>query len=113
MLMQLVDCRVALPDANVLFPFRERDILLRFHHAGLFRARWTEWILDEWTQNLLEQRPYLERSVRSQQDAMRGHFAEALVTGCKPLIGTLELPDAHGRDALAAADHCNGNFSEV
>ena len=103
---QLADPPVALLDANVLFPFRKRDILLRFHHAGLFRARWTERILDEWTMNLLEQKPHLEPSVRSQRRAMHKHFAEALVTGYEPLIGTLELPDADDRHVLAAAIRC-------
>lgn len=91
---QLSDRRVALLDANVLFPFRKQDILLRFHHTGMFRARWTERILDEWTASLLEQKPDLEPSVRSQRHAMREHFPEALVTGYEPLIETLELPDA-------------------
>ncbi len=103
---QLTDPRIALLDANVLFPFRKRDILLRFHHAGLFRARWTERIIDEWTQNLLEQKPHLEPSVRSQRHAMREHFEEALVTGYEPLIATLELPDADDRHVLAAAICC-------
>ncbi len=103
---QLADRRVALLDANVLFPFRKRDILLRFHDAGLFRARWTERILDEWTLSLLERKPHLERSVRSQRHAMREHFAEALVTGYEPLIATLELPDADDRHVLAAAIRC-------
>ncbi len=103
---QLADPRVALLDANVLFPFRKRDILLRFHHAGLFRARWTERILDEWTLNLLEQKPQLEPSVRSQRHAMREHFQEAVVTGYEPLISTLELPDADDRHVLAAAIRC-------
>ena len=103
---QLADRRVALLDANVLFPFRKRDILLRFHHAGLFRARWTERILDEWTLNLLEQKPHLEPSIRSQRHAMREHFSEAVVTGFEPLIATLELPDADDRHVLAAAIRC-------
>ena len=103
---QPADPRVTLLDATVLFPFRKRDILLRFHHAGLFRARWTERILDEWTLNLLEQKPQLEPSVRSQRHAMREHFQEALVTGYEPLIGTLELPDADDRHVLAAAIRC-------
>ena len=103
---QLADPRVALLDANVLFPFRKRDILLRFHHAGLFHARWTERILDEWTLNLLEQKPHLEPSVRSQRHAMREHFPEAEVTGFEPLIGTLELPDPDDRHVLAAAIRC-------
>ncbi len=37
---------------------------------------------------------------------MQEHFAEALVTGCEPLIGTLELPDADGRHVLAGAIRC-------
>ena len=106
----LADRRVALLDANVLFPFRKRDILLRFHHAGLFQARWTERILDEWTLNLLEQKPHLERSVRSQRRAMREHFADALVTGYEPLIGTISLPDADDRHVLAAAIRCDAQF---
>ena len=107
---QPADPRVALLDANVLFPFRKRDILLRFHHAGLFRARWTEQILDEWTVNLLERKPHLEPSVRSQRHAMHEHFAEALVTGYEPLIATLALPDADDRHVLAAAIRCNAQY---
>ena len=107
---QLADPRVALLDANVLFPFRKRDILLRFHHAGLFRARWTERILDEWTLNLLDQKPHLESSVRSQRHAMHKHFAEALVTGYEPLIETLGLPDANDRHVLAAAIRCGAQY---
>ena len=106
----LADRRVALLDANVLFPFRKRDILLRFHHAGLFRARWTERILDEWTLSLPERKPHLERSVHSQRHAMREHFAEALVTGYEPLIGTLELPDADDRHVPAAAIRCGAQY---
>ena len=108
--MQLADRRVALLDANVLFPFRKRDILLRFHYAGLFRARWTEQIIDEWTLNLLERKPHLERSVRSQRLAMGEHFPEALVTGYEPLIATLELPDADDRHVLAAAIRCGAQY---
>ena len=104
------DPRVALLDANVLFPFRKRDVLLRFHHAGLFRARWTERILDEWTLSLLERKPHLERSVRSQRHAMHEHFAEAPVTGYEARIGTLELPDADDRHVLAAAIRCGAHY---
>ena len=31
----------AVLDANVLYPFRVRDLLLRFAEAGLFRASWS------------------------------------------------------------------------
>lgn len=102
----IADRFVVVLDANVLFPFRKRDILLRFSHAGLFRARWTEQILDEWVSHLLESKPQLESSVRSQEKAMREHFADALVTGHVPLIAGLDLPDLDDRHVLAAAIQC-------
>lgn len=34
----------------------------RFHHAGLFRARWIARLLDKWTRTLLDRKPYVERS---------------------------------------------------
>jgi len=105
-LKHVADRFVVILDANVLFPFRKRDVLLRFYHAGLFRARWTEQILDEWTRNLLEQKPHLEESIRSQQRAMHEHFAEAIVTGHEPLVPALNLPDPDDRHVLAAAIQC-------
>lgn len=51
----IADRFVVVLDANILFPFRKRDVLLRFCQAGLFRARWRGDILDEWTRNLLAQ----------------------------------------------------------
>lgn len=38
---------VVVLDANVLFPFRVRDVLLTFAQDGLFRARITDEIMDE------------------------------------------------------------------
>jgi predicted nucleic acid-binding protein len=105
-LKHVADRFVVILDANVLFPFRKRDVLLQFHHAGLFRARWTEQILEEWTRSLLNLKPHLEDSIRSQQHAMRVHFPEALVFGHEPLITALELPDPDDRHVLAAAIQC-------
>jgi hypothetical protein len=34
-------------DANVLYPFHLRDILIRIAQVGLVHARWTDKILDE------------------------------------------------------------------
>ena len=45
LLRYVADRFVVVLDANVLFPFRKRDVLLRFSHAGLFRARWSGEIL--------------------------------------------------------------------
>ena len=102
----VADRFVVILDANVLFPFRKRDVLLRFYHAGLFRARWSEQILDEWTRNLLALKPHLADSIRAQQRAMQEHFPEALVIGYEQLVAALDLPDLDDRHVLAAAIQC-------
>lgn len=74
------DRLVVLLDADVLFPFRKRNILLRFYHAGLYHARCSDQILVEWTRHLLSFRPELLASINSQLDIMRSEFPKALVT---------------------------------
>lgn len=90
-------------DANVLYPFRVRDALLRFAEAGLYRARWSQSIIDEWRRNLLAKRPDLASSVDAQIDAMRRAFPEACVSGGESLIDALQLPDPDDRHVLATA----------
>ena len=97
------DRPVAILDANVLYPFRKRDVLLRLAHVGLFQVRWTERILEEWTSRLLAAKPHLEGSVRSQLAAMAQAFPDALVTGHEALEDALALPDPDDRHVLAAA----------
>ncbi|MFG1287911.1 PIN domain-containing protein [Xanthobacter versatilis] len=63
-------------------------------------------ILDEWTRNLLAQKPRLAESIQSQLKAMQEAFPEALVTGYEPLIEALVLPDPDDRHVLAAAIRC-------
>lgn len=46
-------------DACVLYPAPLRDLLLNLTCLGLFRARWTSEIPDEWIRNLLRDRPDL------------------------------------------------------
>lgn len=102
----ITDGFVVILDANVLFPFRKRDVLLRFYRSGLFQARWSEQIIDEWTRNLLAARPELKTSIQSQLQAMGNAFPDALVTGHEPLIDGLDLPDPDDRHVLAAAIRC-------
>ncbi len=93
-------------DANVLYPFRKRDVLLHFYAAGLFRARWTERILQEWSSNLLQQKPELFQSIQQQQAKMKEAFPEALVSGFELLEPELRLPDPKDCHVLAAAIRC-------
>lgn len=98
---------VVVLDANVLFPVRIRDVLLQFAHDGLFRARFTDEILGEWTRSLIREKPHLEQSIRRQEELIRKKFDECFVTGHLPLIASLELPDPDDRHVLAAAIRCS------
>lgn len=99
----VADRFVVVLDANVLYPFRVRDSLLRFAEAGLFRARWSPTILGEWRRSLLARRPELEASIDAQIEAMKRAFPESCVTGGDSLVGSLQLPDADDRHVLATA----------
>ena len=98
---------VVVLDANVLFPVRVRDILLSFADEGLFRARLTDEIVDEWTRNLIKLKPHLEDSIRRQVELLHTHFPECFVQGYRPLIEGLALPDQDDRHVLAAAIRCS------
>ena len=102
----VADRFVVLLDANVLYPFRKRDVLLRFYDAGLFRARWSDRILSEWSGKLLQDRPDLEGSIKSQQRKLRDVFPEAIVSGFEYLEASLSLPDEQDHHVLAAAILC-------
>jgi predicted nucleic acid-binding protein len=95
---------VAVLDANVLYPARLRDLLLRLAIAGMFQPRWTAPILAECFDSLLADRPDL---TAEQLDRTRHLMAvavpDALVEGYEDLIGQLELPDSDDRHVLAAA----------
>ena len=43
---------IAVLDANVLFPQVSRDVLLSLSFHGVYAARWSDQIHDEWTRNL-------------------------------------------------------------
>lgn len=96
---------VVVLDANVLYPFRVRDALLRFAEAGLFRARWSPMIIDEWKRSLLAQKPHLEASIDAQIRAMKEAFPESCVEGSAILVPGLKLPDPDDRHVLATALH--------
>lgn len=98
----------ALYDADVLHPPGLRDLLVRLGQTGLFRARWSEQILDEMVASILRRRPDLdpERLARTRQ-LMCEAVADCLVTGYEPLINGLTLPDPDDRHVLAAAIRCS------
>ena len=90
-------------DACVLYPAPLRDLLIRLACTGLFRARWSDDIHDEWIRGVLRSRPELADRLSRTRQLMNDAVADALVTGYQPLIQALELPDADDRHVLAAA----------
>lgn len=95
---------VVVYDACVLYPAPLRDLLIRLARTGLFRARWTEQILDECFRNLLANRTDLRaEQLNRTRELMVRAVPDCLVTAYEPLIDGLELPDADDRHVLAAA----------
>jgi predicted nucleic acid-binding protein len=91
-------------DACVLYPAPLRDLLLQLACEGLFRAKWTHEIQDEWTRNLLRDRPDLDpRALARTRQLMDRAIPGALVRGHEALIEGLALPDPDDRHVLAAA----------
>lgn len=99
----IADRFVVVLDANVLYSFRVRDALLRFAEIGLFRARWSPTIIDEWRRSLLARRPELTASIDAQIAAIARAFPEGNVEGGEALIASLALPDPDDRHVLATA----------
>jgi hypothetical protein len=98
--------RVILFDACVLYPAPLRDALMRLALTGLFQARWTDEIHDEWIRNVLTDRPDISReSLVRCRELMDRHVPDCLVTGYESLVPTLTLPDPDDRHVLAAAVH--------
>jgi PIN domain len=102
---------IALLDASVLYPAPLRDLLMHLAQTTLFKARWSNLIHDEWTRNVLEDRPDLSAAQISRTRAlMDAHVDGALVTDFEDLIPNLELPDLDDRHVLAAAIRCGANL---
>ncbi len=91
-------------DACVLYPAPLRDLLLRLAMVDLFRARWTETILDECFRNLAKNRPDLQPAQFARtRELMNAHVLDAVITGHETLIPSITLPDPDDRHVLAAA----------
>ena len=93
----------ALYDACVLFPFSLRDLLMELATTGLFRARWTNEIHEEWMSAVHARHGVPREKLERIRDLMNLHAEQCLVTGYEPLIDSLTLPDPDDRHVLAAA----------
>ena len=88
-------------DTCVLYPAHLRDTLLRQAERGLYRALWSEDILEELQRNLVED-GINAGSVERLIDEMQRAFPDADVSGYRSLIAGLSC-DPKDRHVLAAA----------
>ena len=94
----------ALFDACVLYSAPLSDFVMQLAQTGVFRAKWTEQIHQEWINALLENRSDLARSkLERRRDLMNKYAEGSLVTNYEELIPSLQLPDSGDRHVLAAA----------
>jgi predicted nucleic acid-binding protein len=94
----------ALLDACVLYPAPLRDLLIETAKTGIYRARWSNAIHDEWITALLKRRSDLDPNVLARtRELMNLAIPDCLVTGYEHLVANLELPDPKDRHVLAAA----------
>lgn len=101
---------VAVYDACVLYPAPLRSLLLYLALTGLFRARWTNAIHEEWMRSVVRDYPDISRvKAERVRDLMNAAVPDALVTGYEDLVPSLTLPDPDDRHVLAAAIRAGAN----
>ena len=94
---------VVIFDACVLYPAPLRDFLLRLATTGLFAAKWTDEIQDEWIRNVVAERPHLVDKLHRTRKLMTIAVQDGLVAGYESMVAALHLPDPDDRHVLAAA----------
>jgi len=88
-------------DTCVLYPAHLRDTLLRLTERGLYRALWSDDIVEELRRNLVEA-DIAPASVDHLISEMQSAFPDAKATGYKALIEAMTC-DPKDRHVLAAA----------
>jgi PIN domain len=91
-------------DANVLFGARLRSLVVELSKSGLFRAKWTEHVHQEWMTAVSKNRPDIavERLERTRR-AMDRAVPDCLVAGYESFISSVVLEDPGDRHVVAAA----------
>lgn len=95
----------AILDACVLYPAPVADALMSIHVAGLYTARWTRRIEDEWVEAVLRKRPEIREGLMRRRDAMRTVVPDWEIGAGRyeSLMPCLTLPDPKDIHVLAAA----------
>ncbi len=91
-------------DANVLYGSFLRDILLSLFFSGIYEAKWTEKITQEWVGHLLKNEPTItETKINRTLSLMSQIKPAALVYNYENYISHVNIPDKDDRHVVAAA----------
>lgn len=94
----------ALLDANILYSAALRDVFMQLALDGLFRARWSDEIHNEWINALIRNKPTLDRQrLEHIRDLMNETILDATISDYEHLVSSVELPDPDDRHVVAAA----------
>ena len=94
---------IVLLDANLLYPFHLRNLLVQFGVDRVIAPRWTARIHEEWIGNLVAASRAPRDRLSRTRDLMNRALPDADVQGWEQLIDGLVLPDPDDRHVLAAA----------
>jgi hypothetical protein len=100
---------VVLLDANLLYPFHLRNLLIQFGVEHIVDVRWTDSIHAEWIGNLVADGRATRERLTQTLKIMRRALPGADVRGYEHRIAGLVLPDAADRHVLAAAIEANAS----
>ena len=101
---------IAVLDACVLYPAPMRDLLLNLADFEMYLPKWTDKIHEEWTRNLLQNRPELTpEQLKRTIGAIYNAFPSANVENYQALTSSINLPDQGDSHVLAAAIRCNAD----
>jgi hypothetical protein len=98
-------------DACVLYPTVMREVILGVAATGLFQARWSDRILEEWARAARKIGPNGETIARGEISLISSRFKDAVVPKHQGLEGRLWLPDGSDIHVLAAA--INGSCDSI
>jgi len=90
-------------DANLLYPFHLRNLLVPFGVDAVIAPRWTARIHAEWIGNLVAAGRAPKERLLLTLDLMNGALPEADVQGWEVRMNGLTLPDPDDHHVLAAA----------
>ncbi|WCE30830.1 PIN domain-containing protein [Vibrio sp. SCSIO 43137] len=91
-------------DACVMYPAPLRSYLIYLSCTGLYRARWTKQIHDEWMRNVLKNNPDIDvKKLKRAKQLMDKSVPDCLIEDYESLIAGIELPDMDDRHVVAAA----------